>query len=275
MIWKKLKKSKQAIFLLVFLLGIAVLGIIGPWIIPNDPFEAKILAKFEGFSWEYPLGTDYLGRCVFSRLIFGIRPTFYLSLITMSGTLFIGTVMGILAGYSRGFVDEIIMRLVDVMLSFPSQIMIFAIVALLGVNVLNVILATIIIKWAWYARMVRTKVLQYREKNYVLYSRCVGTGQWYILTKHIVPSISSELVILATLDMGWSIINISTLSFLGLGVQAPMPEWGAMLSEAKNVMMTHPLQMFAPAMAIIMVVSAFNMLGDIMRDILDPKEVLK
>ena len=181
--------------------------------------------------------------------------------------------MGLLAGYFRGIPEEIIMRTVDVMLSFPSQIMVFAVVALLGINVQNVILANVFIKWAWYARMIRPGVMQHRVRNFVQFSRCVGTPERFILFRHLVPSIAADLAVLASLDVGWAIINISTLSFLGLGVQAPTPEWGAMLNEAKNVLTSNPTQMIVPGVAIVILVSAFNLMGDALRDVLDPKEV--
>jgi len=190
----------------------------------------------------------------------------------MLGTIGLGALMGLLAGYFRGWTDELIMRVVDVMLSFPSQIMVFAVVALLGVDVRNVILANVFIKWAWYARMIRTGVLKYRDRNFVLFSRCIGNRESFILGRHLLPSIASEMAVLASLDIGWAIINISTLSFLGLGVQAPTPEWGAMLNEAKNVLTTNPVQMLAPGIAIVILVTAFNLLGDALRDVLDPRE---
>lgn len=270
---RRLLKNKMAVVMIAIILGTALIGIGAPLFAPHDPYETNILNKFASFSLTYPLGTDNLGRCIFSRMIYGIRPTLFLSGVTMLGTISLGALMGLLAGYFRGPVDEVIMRIVDVMLSFPSQIMVFAVVALLGVDVRNVILANVFIKWAWYARMIRTNVMKYRDKNFVLYSRCIGSGERYILTRHLVPSISSEMAVLATLDIGWSILNISTLSFLGLGVQAPIPEWGAMLNEAKNVMTTNPVQMIAPGVAIVVLVAAFNLLGDALRDALDPKEV--
>lgn len=265
-------KNKTAIFTSVFILIIALVGLFAPVIAPNDPYANDILNKFQGFSPKYPLGTDQLGRCVFSRLVYGIRPTLGLAFLSMLGTISLGAILGVVAGYFRGIVDEIIMRIVDVMLSFPSQIMVFAVVALLGVNVQNVILANVFIKWAWYARMIRTGVIQYRNKNYVLFSRSVGMPETFILFKHLLPSIISDLVVLASLDLGWAILNISTLSFLGLGVQAPIPEWGAMLNEAKNVLTINPVQMLAPGIAIVLVVTSFNLLGDALRDVFDPKE---
>ena len=264
--------NKTAVATVGMVAVIALMGIFAPWIAPNDPYATDILNKFADYSWKYPLGTDQLGRCVLSRMIYGIRPTLGLAMVTMAGTIGLGAVLGISAGYFRGIVEEVIMRLVDVMLSFPSQIMVFAVVALLGINVQNVILANVFIKWAWYARMIRTGVMQYRDRNFVQFSRCVGMPERFILFRHLLPSITSDLAVLASLDVGWGIINISTLSFLGLGVQAPVPEWGAMLNEAKEVLTSNPVQMLAPGAAIVILVCCFNLMGDALRDVLDPKE---
>ena len=272
---KRFFQNRTAVFTTFAVLLIALIGIFAPVIAPNDPYETNIINKFASYSVQYPLGTDQLGRCVLSRMIFGIRPTLGLAALTMAGTIGIGAVLGIIAGYFRGIAEEIIMRIVDVMLSFPSQIMVFAVVALLGVSVQNVIIANVFIKWAWYARMIRTGVMQYRDKNFVQFSRCVGMSERFILFRHLLPSITSDLAVLASLDIGWAIINISTLSFLGLGVQAPTPEWGAMLNEAKEVLTSNPTQMLAPGIAIVALVCCFNLLGDAMRDVLDPKEVAK
>ena len=264
--------NKTAVATVGMVAVIALMGIFAPWIAPNDPYATDILNKFADYSWKYPLGTDQLGRCVLSRMIYGIRPTLGLAMVTMAGTIGLGAVLGISAGYFRGIVEEVIMRLVDVMLSFPSQIMVFAVVALLGINVQNVILANVFIKWAWYARMIRTGVMQYRDRNFVQFSRCVGMPERFILFRHLLPSITSDLAVLASLDVGWAIINISTLSFLGLWVQAPVPEWGAMLNEAKEVLTSNPVQMLAPGAAIVILVCCFNLMGDALRDVLDPKE---
>ena len=272
---KRFFQNRTVVFTTFAVLLIALIGIFAPVIAPNDPYETNIINKFASYRVQYPLGTDQLGRCVLSRMIYGIRPTLGLAALTMAGTIGIGAVLGIIAGYFRGIAEEIIMRIVDVMLSFPSQIMVFAVVALLGVSVQNVIIANVFIKWAWYARMIRTGVMQYRDKNFVQFSRCVGMPERFILFRHLLPSITSDLAVLASLDIGWAIINISTLSFLGLGVQAPTPEWGAMLNEAKEVLTSNPTQMLAPGIAIVALVCCFNLLGDAMRDVLDPKEVAK
>ena len=269
--WKRLLQNKMAVVMIVILLMVALTGIFAPWIAPNDPYENDILNKFAGGSRQFPLGTDQLGRCILSRMIYGIRPTLFLSLVTMVGTIGLGTIMGLLAGYFRGPVEEVIMRAVDVMMSFPSQIMVFAVVALLGIDVRNVIMANVLIKWAWYARMIRTNVMKYRDRNFVLYSRCIGSGETFILTRHLLPSIASEMAVLATLDIGWAVLNISTLSFLGLGVQAPTPEWGAMLNEARADMVVAPHVAIFPSLAIFLTVLMFNLFGDGLRDALDPK----
>lgn len=271
----RLIRNRAAVGTIGLVLIVALIGIFAPFIAPNDPYATDILNKFAGFSQQYPLGTDNLGRCILSRMIYGIRPTLGLAVLTMLGTIGLGALMGLLAGYSRGIVEEVIMRTVDVMLSFPSQIMVFAVVALLGISVQNVILANVFIKWAWYARMIRTGVMQYRDRNFVRFSRCIGTPESFILFRHLVPSIAADLAVLSSLDVGWAIINISTLSFLGLGVQAPTPEWGAMLSEAKNVLTSNPVQMLVPGIAVVILVAAFNLMGDALRDVLDPKEVQK
>lgn len=267
-------KNKSALIVIGLLTAIALIGIFAPIFAPNDPYKVDLINKFAKPSGEFPLGADKLGRCILSRMIWGIRPTLGLAACTMVGTMTIGVLMGLISGYFRGWVDEVIMRVVDIMLSFPSQIMVFAVVALLGIDVRNVILANVFIKWAWYARMIRTNVIKYSDRKFIQYSRVIGNSEIFILRRHLLPSIASETAMLASLDMGWAIINISTLSFLGLGVQAPVPEWGAMLNEAKEVFMSNPMQMIVPGVAIIVVVSLFNVLGDVLRDALDPKEVM-
>lgn len=199
----RLIRNRAAVGTIGLVLIVALIGIFAPFIAPNDPYAPDILNKFAGFSQQYPLGTDNLGRCILSRMIYGIRPTLGLAVLTMLGTIGLGALMGLLAGYFRGIVEEVIMRTVDVMLSFPSQIMVFAVVALLGISVQNVILANVFIKWAWYARMIRTGVMQYRDRNFVRFSRCIGTPESFILFRHLVPSIAADLAVLSSLDVGW------------------------------------------------------------------------
>ncbi len=225
--------NKTAVGTVGLVLIVACMGILRRGSLSHDPYAADILNKFSHFSREYPLGTDNLGRCILSRMIYGIRPTLGLAVLTMLGTIGLGALMGLLAGYFRGITEELIMRVVDVMLSFPSQIMVFAVVALLGINVQNVILANVFIKWAWYARMIRTGVMQYRDRNFVQFSRCIGTPEHFILFRHLVPSIAADLAVLSSLDVGWAIINISTLSFLGLGYRLLHQNGGLCLVKQK------------------------------------------
>jgi nickel (ni2+) ABC superfamily ATP binding cassette transporter membrane protein len=263
---KKILKDKVALMCLIILAIIILLGIFAPIISSYNPLEGSLTQKFKSPSLKHLLGTDYLGRDTFTRLIYGVRTTLFLSVATMIPTILIGLIVGLISGYFRGIIDEILMRFCDVMMSFPSQVMILAIIGALGVGIRNVIIANIAVKWMWYARMIRGNVIRQNDKNYILFSKTIGAKTPYILKKHIIPLIMPELIVLITLDMGWMILSISTLSFLGLGVQPPVPEWGAMLSEAKNVISTRPEQMLIPGLAIVITVAAFNLLGDSFKD---------
>ncbi|WP_110954411.1 nickel/cobalt ABC transporter permease [Anaerosinus massiliensis] len=269
---KRLQRDYLAMGSLVIIVLTLLAGAFAPWLALHDPNQVDVLHKYESFSLQYPLGADQLGRCIYSRLLYGIRTTLYLALFTMSATITVGVFFGMLAGYFRGWVDELLMRICDVMLSFPSQVMILALVGMLGVGIGNVILANVIVKWAWYTRMIRSIIRKYSAKEYILFSQTTGRSQRFILFKHLLPNALPELVILASLDTGWVILNLSALSFLGLGVQAPTAEWGAMLNEAQKVMTIHPEQMLVPGLAILTLVAAFNLLGDGLRDATDVKE---
>ena len=270
--WNRFKKDKLGMLSLGIILIIIISGILAPVIAPNSPVEVDVKLKLLGMSAQYPFGTDQLGRCVFSRILYGIRTTVFLSLITMAATITIGTLLGVISGFFRGWVDEVIMRVCDIMLSFPSEVMILAIVGILGTGISNIVIANIIAKWAWYTRMIRGIVIQYTDKNYIKFAKVSGCSTFHIIKKHLIPGAMGEIGVLATLDTGWVILNISALSFLGLGVQAPTPEWGMMLSEAKNIMTIYPQQMLPAGIAILVVVAAFNFLGDSLQDSLNPKK---
>lgn len=269
---RRLVQNKMAVICLAIISFFTVCGIFAPWLAPYAPNETDIINTFAPISWDYPFGTDHLGRCVLSRMLFGIRTTLFYSFLTMLITALCGAVIGIASGYFKGRFDEIVMRLCDIMLSFPYEVMVLSIVGILGPGLLNIVLANFIAKLAWYVRMIRCAVMNYTHKNYILYSQAVGTSKRYIMLRHLFPNVAAETALLATLDIGWIILNISTLSFLGLGVQLPTSEWGAMLSEAKEVLFSNPEQMVIPGLAIMIVVATFNMLGDSLRDIFDPKE---
>lgn len=268
---QKLKRDKIALVSLSIIGVVILLGIFAPLVAPHSPVEIDIKNKFASASLAYPFGADKLGRCIFSRILYGIRTTLFLSLLTMAATVFIGSVLGFIAGFFRGWVDEIIMRVCDVVLSFPSEVMILAIVGIMGPGLLNVVLANIIAKWAWYTRMIRSIVIQYTDKNYIRFAKISGCSTFYILRKHLLQNAMGEITVLGTLDTGWVILSISSLSFLGLGVQPPMAEWGMMLNEAKDILAIHPAQMLPAGLTILIVVAAFNFLGDSLRDAFDPK----
>lgn len=273
--WSRFKKDKLGMLSLLIILIVMVVGVLAPVIAPNDPTLVDVKIKLMGMSMKYPFGTDQLGRCVFSRILYGIRTTVFLSLATMAATIAIGTILGVLAGFFRGFVDEVIMRICDIMLSFPSEVMILAIVGIMGIGITNIIIANIIAKWAWYTRMIRGIVIQYTDKNYIRFAKVSGCSTLHIIKKHLIPGAMGEIGVLASLDTGWVILNISALSFLGLGVQAPTAEWGMMLSEAKNIMTIYPQQMLPAGFAILLVVAAFNFLGDSLQSALNPKQSIE
>jgi nickel transport system permease protein len=268
---KRLIEDRLALVCICFLFVVIILGIFAPMVAPHSPIEVNVKEKFAGISKDYPLGTDHLGRCILSRVLYGIRSTVFISLLAMAITILLGTLFGILAGGLRGKVDEIIMRACDVFLSFPNEIIILAIIGMLGPGLFNVVLACIIAKWAWYARMIRMVVLNYTDQNYIRFAKVSGCSTGHIVKKHLLPGAAGEISVLATLDTGSVILMISALSFLGLGIQAPTPEWGMMLNEAKNVLIVHPFQMIAPGVAILLVVAAFNFLGDSLQDAFNVK----
>lgn len=264
-------RDRSAMICIIFLTLVVLAGIFAPWLAPHSPIDVNVKEKLAGISTTYPLGTDQLGRCIFSRLLYGIRTTVFIAFITMIVTIVIGTLIGGIAGLFRGKIDEIIMRICDVFMSFPSEVMILAIIGMMGPGLTNIVIASIIAKWAWYTRMVRSIIIKYADKNYIQFARVSGFSRWHIFKKHIMPNTVGEISVLATLDAGSVILMISALSFLGLGVQAPTPEWGMMLNEAKNVMTIYPELMLAPGIAILVVVAAFNFLGDSLQDAFNVK----
>lgn len=222
----KLMRDRSAMICIIFLTLVVLAGIFAPWLAPHSPIDVNVKEKLAGISTTYPLGTDQLGRCIFSRLLYGIRTTVFIAFITMIVTIVIGTLIGGIAGLFRGKIDEIIMRICDVFMSFPSEVMILAIIGMMGPGLTNIVIASIIAKWAWYTRMVRSIIIKYADKNYIQFARVSGFSRWHIFKKHIMPNAIGEISVLATLDAGSVILMISALSFLGLGVQAPTPGMG-------------------------------------------------
>jgi len=271
--WKKLLKDRIAVLCLAVIAVIVLAGCFAPYLAPNDPNEMNAVLKYAGPSAQFPLGNDYLGRCILSRLIYGIRPSVLLVMLAMAVTIGVGTAVGLVAGYFKGKVDEILMRLCDVMLSFPSEVMILAFVGIFGIGLRNILLAIVLLRWPWYARVFRTAVMKYTDKNYIQFAKATGCGTPHILFQHVLPSVLPEVSVIASSSLCSLILSISGFSFLGLGVQAPTAEWGMMLNEAKESMLIHPEQMLAPGLAIVLVCVAFAFLGDSLRDAMDVKHV--
>ncbi|MGG4488582.1 staphylopine uptake ABC transporter permease subunit CntC [Metabacillus idriensis] len=262
-------KIGAASFIIIMFTIIA--GIFAPLFAPNDPLKIHMDLKYAGPSWEYLLGNDHLGRCVLSRLIYGIRPSVLWVMAALIISVSIGAVMGFIAGYFRGKIDAVIMRICDVMLSFPGYVMPLAFVGIFGVGLENIMIAFILIKWAWFARVIRTSVMQYAELEYVKFAKASGASHARIICRHIVPVTFADIAVISSSSICSMILQISGFSFLGLGIQAPNPEWGMMLSEARKVMFTRPELMLAPGFAIIAVVTAFNFLADALQVAADPK----
>ncbi|WP_307833721.1 ABC transporter permease subunit [Candidatus Symbiopectobacterium sp. 'North America'] len=268
-LWCGMARDPLALLSLVFLLAVMAVGLLAPWLAPHDPLLVSWRDKYHGISLNYPLGADHLGRCVLSRLLFGIRNTLFVALLAMAVTMLTGTVIGMLAGYLLGRIDAALMRLCDLILSFPGEVMIFALVGILGSGLQNILLAVVLVKWAWYARMVRGIALQYSDKHYIHYARLLGGFSRLFDTAPPAARDGGGTYRTGNNGRGAVILLLSALSFLGLGVQPPTPEWGAMLGEAKNVMMVHPEQMLPAGIAIVLVVAACQYLGDSLRNALD------
>lgn len=264
-------KDKLAVVSIIVILSIVVIGVGAPFFAPHNPTAVNMDLRYAPISWEYPLGNDQLGRCILSRLIYGIRPSVLWVLIILFISILIGGILGLLAGYFGGKIDAFIMRICDIMLSFPGYVMTLAVIGILGIGFENVLLAFVLIKWAWFARVIRTSVRQYAELEYVQFAKASGISNIQILCRHMIPVTFADIAVISSGAIGSMILQISGFSFLGLGIQAPHAEWGMMLNEAREVMFSRPELMLAPGIAIVLVVSSFNFLSDALQVALDPK----
>lgn len=270
-ILNNLLRDKLAVLSLLIIVTTICLGIFAPLFAPFDPNEVNMSLRYAAPSWEYWLGNDHLGRCILSRIIYGIRPSILWVLVVLFISMLIGAILGFLAGYFRGKVDAVIMRICDTMLSFPGYVMALAVIGIFGVGLQNILIAFALIKWAWFARVIRTSVMQYAELDYVKFAKASGTPDIQIMARHLIPVTFADIAVISTNSIGSMILQISGFSFIGLGIQAPTPEWGMMLNEAREVMFTRPELMFAPGLAIVIVVSSFNFLSDSLQVACDPK----
>lgn len=259
-------KDKKLIFLLIMLAAILLSAIFAPLIAPYSPYDIDLSNRFAPISSSHILGTDHLGRDVFSRLIYGSRMSLISVLAIMVIILLISLIIGCAAGFLGGKIDNVLMRISDVMLTFPTFILALFFIGILGVGLINVIIAIAFTHLAWYSRIVRSIVLETKEKNYVLASKCMGTPKLKIIIKHIIPQVLSQVGILATLDLGHMMLHVAGLSFLGLGVQAPVAEWGVMINDAAPFIRQHPELMIYPGLCIFITVAIFNSLGEYLKD---------
>ncbi|WP_417843513.1 nickel ABC transporter permease subunit NikC [Thalassospira sp.] len=254
----------------VLVIILVVLAVFSPWIMPFDPNEVDLASRLQAPDAAHWLGTDHLGRDILSRLMAGTR----VSLGSVAISLFVIMTLGILIGGAAGFLggraDQLIMRVTDIFMTFPTLVLALFMIGMLGTGLVNVIVAIALSHWAWYARIVRSIVMSLRNREYILASRLAGAGRVRIFVEHLLPATLSQLLVLATLDIGHIMLHVAGLSFLGLGVMPPTPEWGVMINDARQFIWTNPLLMVWPGLALFLSVMAFNVIGDAVRDRLDP-----
>jgi glutathione transport system permease protein len=270
--WRKFRKQKLAVAAGWFILLLVVVAIAAPWIVPYDAenyFDYDVLNGPPSLAhW---LGVDSLGRDIFSRILMGARISLAAGFLSVAIGAVIGTMMGLLAGYYEGWWERITMRISDVLLAFPGMLLAIGVVAILGSSMINVIVAVAVFSVPAFARLVRGNTLALKQMTYVEAVKSVGASDWTVIMRHILPGTISPIVVYGTMRIGTSIITAASLSFLGMGAQPPTPEWGAMLNEARAEMVLAPHIAIFPALAIFITVLAFNLLGDGLRDALDPK----
>ena len=249
-----------------------ILALIAPLLAPHDPLATNFAKVLQPSSPEYPLGTDQLGRCVLSRLLYGARTSLLLTFVMIGIVFSLGAVVGVIAGFVRGVVDTVLMRLCDTLMAFPGLIFAIAVVGMLGPGLLNTVAALSVVWWAKYARMARSLVISLQQKEFVTAAAFSGARKIQIIGRTILPNMLPPLIVMAMMDVGGMMLSISGLSFLGLGAQPPDPEWGAMLNEGRRYLQTAPWLLIYPGVAIFSTVIIFNLLGDSLRDVLDPKK---
>lgn len=248
---------------------VLITAIFAPWLVPNDPMETdpmRRLKEVEGF----PLGCDQLGQCVFSRLIYGARLSLIIGFFARLSSLLVGLMVGLIAGYAGGWIDWLLMRLVDMFLAFPSLLLAIAISMVLGSGIKTVIFALAIVGWAEMARIIRSATLELRSTEYVVAARTLGASHTRIILTHILPNCLPLITVIFTMGMATAVLSEASLSFLGLGVDPSLPTWGGMVSAGKDYMIRHPELVAYPGLCIAFLVIVFNLFGDELRDILDP-----
>jgi len=264
------KENKVAVFCAAIILVFAVAALLAPVLTPYSYEEITATGRLTKPSMQHLLGTDELGRDVFTRLLYGARISLMVGLVPTILSMAAGAVLGILAGFLGGKVDTVIMRLADIMLAFPSMLLAMVIMYTLGDGIVNIFLALALVNWASVARIVRAETLKLKETEYVEAARSIGVSRLKIMLRHVLPNCIPSLIVLFTLNIPSAILSESSLGFLGLGIQKPMASWGLMVNAGRQYLYTNPWLSLAPSAAIMIIVLAFNFLGDGLRDVLDP-----
>ena len=269
--FERFRQNRLAVAGFVFIVLLAVAALFAPWLCPRDPLAQSLIERLQGPSAVHWLGTDDLGRDVFSRILLGTRISLSVGFVAVGLELLIGVTLGLCAGFFGGKLDAIVMRLVDVMLSIPAIFLILAVLAFLGPNIYNVMAIIGLTAWPGLTRLVRGECLSIREREYIQAARIAGISAPRILFVHLLPNVISPILVSATLGVGGAILTESALSFLGLGVQPPVPSWGNILSIGRDYLHIAWWLSVFPTAAIFITVLSFNLLGDALRDVLDPR----
>lgn len=268
---RRLSRDRLALIGLVLVGLFTLVALLAPVLAPHDPNAVNAIDRLAPSSWDHPFGTDELGRDTFSRIVYGARWSLGAAAVATVIVMTIGVFVGMVAGYFGGWLDALLMRVVDVLLAFPSLVLYLAIVGTLGPGLTNVMIALVSISWVSYARMVRGLVLSWREREFIRASTALGASGRRLMVRHILPNVVPPVVVLASLQTGGLILALAALGFFGLGVQPPTPEWGTMINQSRLFLQTSPALMVWPGVAISLTVLGFNLLGDGLRDVLDPR----
>jgi ABC-type dipeptide/oligopeptide/nickel transport system permease subunit len=270
-ILKELRKNKVVYGSFIYVVFLILVAIIGPFLLPYSPFGQDLAHRFAHPSFSHFFGLDEFGRDEFTRLIYGARISLEVGIEVVTVALLLGLMVGVISGLFGGVVDTILMRISDIFLAFPSLVLAIGITAVLGPGILNVVLALIVVTWPGFARVIRSETLSVKELDFIAAAQITGASRVRIAISHIIPNTLPPVIVLATLGMGAAILGEAGLSFLGLGVNPPNPSWGIMISAGQDYILQDPNLVIIPGLAITITVLAFNLLGDGLRDALDPK----
>ena len=270
-VWHRFKRHRIAYIGSFFFLFLLILVLAGPHAVPFALDGVSLTERMHGPSRTHPFGTDELGRDTWVRIMHGGRVSLAVGLIVGVSTVTLGAVVGIIAGYLGGVVDNLLMRLVDTIYTIPRIVLLLVLSKVAGPGLLNIIVILVALEWTNAARLARSAVLSFREQEFVLAARCLGASRWRVMIRHLLPNSLAPLIVAATLDAGAAIRAETTLSFLGLGIQPPTPSWGNLLTNASTNIFIAPLQVFLPGIFIFFALMSFNLIGDALRDALDPR----